>query len=361
MSSRPSYPMALIIATRPWSLPASLVPSLLAVAMVSDRITSYSNAAAAIIIVVSMHLASNLANTYWDYRKGTDTAATADDRALVDGTVSPNAVLGAAIALYALAGAVGAAYAAPIGSPVLVLGLIGGALGYCYTAGPVALKYVGMGDVTIFLEFGPLLMAGVAAVATQSPASMLDVPTALASFPIGLVTAAIVHANNARDVKADAAAGGVTLAMVLGTAWSVALYRAYLTLAFVTAGIAHLAAAASAVHMTPLQAVAVAQTWCSTLAVSGITTSGSKAPPPGVDAVLHATVATLLLFALTGPTAATLMSRFSRGELSELPQATAQFAAAFGVAFLVGLAPLRLAFRVIYALSVLFGTGEWDL
>lgn len=42
----------------------------------------------AFVVVVCFHLAANLFNTYYDYVSGTDTKDTADDRALVDSTVS---------------------------------------------------------------------------------------------------------------------------------------------------------------------------------------------------------------------------------------------------------------------------------
>ena len=48
--------VALVLATRPWSLPASLVPSLLAVALVRDRVTSAVDAVAPIVLVVAFHL-----------------------------------------------------------------------------------------------------------------------------------------------------------------------------------------------------------------------------------------------------------------------------------------------------------------
>lgn len=85
-------------------------------------------------------------NTWYDFRKGVDTAATSDDRALVDRAVTPRAVALTAAALYAVGAVIGAYYASVLGAPIAVLGLLGGALGFFYTADPLSLKFLGLGD-----------------------------------------------------------------------------------------------------------------------------------------------------------------------------------------------------------------------
>jgi 1,4-dihydroxy-2-naphthoate octaprenyltransferase len=83
-------------------------------------------------------------------------------------------------------------------------------LAFFYTADPIGLKYHALGDITIFLCFGPLLMECTSLLLTGS----LYAPLLIYSFPIGLLTEAILHANNARDIKADAAAGGKILSAI---------------------------------------------------------------------------------------------------------------------------------------------------
>ena len=51
----------------------------------------------AFVIIIFLHLAANLFNTYYDFSSGADTPAEADDRALVDNTVSPTFVWRAAV------------------------------------------------------------------------------------------------------------------------------------------------------------------------------------------------------------------------------------------------------------------------
>ena len=206
-----------------------------------------------------------------DWRTGLDTVASADDRTLVERLLSPKAVLSLALALYGASIAALLLCISRTGSVLLPLGMAGLLLGVGYTARfPWSLKGLGLGDVAVFLAFGPVLMAGVAlsvlepeAVAGACPTLKLDLPKQLhavdtimrsslspqqllhsarcavstvpalgpMSIGLGALTAAIVHANNARDVAADSAAGTVTLAARLGSAGSAAAYSCLLALA----------------------------------------------------------------------------------------------------------------------------------
>lgn len=108
----------------------------------------------------------------------------------------------------------GLVVALPIGVPLLTVSAAGVALALFYTADPLSLKYMGLGDICIFFAFGPLLMCGMSMAATASPTP--DALVVLMSIPMGLLTVAIVHANNTRDISSDRAAGAHTLAMSLG-------------------------------------------------------------------------------------------------------------------------------------------------
>ena len=103
---------------------------------------------------------------------------------------------------------------------VYVLGVL---LSVFYTANPIGLKYMALGDVTIFLCFGPLLMTATSILISGKVNTSL-LPYAL---PIGMLTEAILHANNTRDMKNDYKANLVTLAILLGPRGS---YLFYLTL-----------------------------------------------------------------------------------------------------------------------------------
>ncbi|CAN0540820.1 unnamed protein product, partial [Ectocarpus sp. 8 AP-2014] len=72
------------------------------------------------------------------------------------------------------------------------------------------LKYRGLGDITVFLLFGPMLMQ-VAAMLICGSVQHWVLPFGV---PAALLCEAILHANNMRDIEQDRSAGISTLATV---------------------------------------------------------------------------------------------------------------------------------------------------
>lgn len=80
-------------ALRPWSLSASLVPTLLgsAIAYRSFQDFNLLTFVTTIFTIISVHCAGNVVNTYFDYVKGIDNRKS-DDRTLVDHILSKDEV-----------------------------------------------------------------------------------------------------------------------------------------------------------------------------------------------------------------------------------------------------------------------------
>ena len=87
---------------------------------------------------------------------------------------------------------------------------------------PVPLKYRALGDVVIFLAYALLPTLGTCYVAT----GVVDWNVLWIALPVGLITVAILHANNTRDMRTDARAEIQTLAMKLGGKASMYVYCA---------------------------------------------------------------------------------------------------------------------------------------
>jgi 1,4-dihydroxy-2-naphthoate octaprenyltransferase len=123
-------------------------------------------------------------------------------------------VLGAGIGAL-VAGALIGFFLMAFGSwPILLLGLIGVPIAWAYTAPPLKLAYRGLGEVAVFFAMGPLMVLG-AYLVHRAPFEGL--PGALAaSLPVGCLVAAILHANNVRDLEDDRRVGKRTLATILG-------------------------------------------------------------------------------------------------------------------------------------------------
>ena len=237
-----------LISLRPWSFPASLGPVAVAGALLHRPLSNVTYApfqdnhgpdnsaviapvdnlfclayVCCFIVVLSFHASANLFNTYYDYINGNDTKQSADDRALVDSTILPSTVFYSAVGMLVTGGL--AATWLTFSCPALLYVVVLPAMLLCflYTANPCSLKRYALGDLTIFLMFGPLLMVGVSVAVTSSMGTMSSMSSfvlrkdiLLYSIPIGLCTVSILHANNARDIKDDQAAGLTTLAMKLG-------------------------------------------------------------------------------------------------------------------------------------------------
>jgi 1,4-dihydroxy-2-naphthoate octaprenyltransferase len=201
---------------RPFSLTASAVPVLVgsAVGWWSGR----GNAAAFLVALVGallLQVGTNMVNEVFDVARGVDTLATPRaSRTLVEGRLAPTAAYRAGLGCLLGGAAVGAwlAWGFRLGPAPFLLGLLGAAAGYAYTAPPLAYKYRALGTPLVFVLMGPLMVLGAAYV--QS--GRFTAGGLVASLPVGLLVAAILHGNELRDVAADRAAGTRTLPALLG-------------------------------------------------------------------------------------------------------------------------------------------------
>lgn len=222
------------LAMRPWSFTAAIVPIMVTAAVTGSDLSSI-NFVRALTMGITVQAGANLTNTYYDYKNKVDTKEMAEkgcgEKTLVDKIVTPGEVYILSIFFYILA--------VMCMLPSLSLSNIsndtvsyifgsGLALAFFYTATPLGLKYIAFGDITIFLCFGPLLMQCTSLMLT----GRINDSLWLYSIPVGALTEAILHANNARDIAADSSAGITTLATVLGFNASKVVFDVLLTSAY---------------------------------------------------------------------------------------------------------------------------------
>lgn len=230
-----------VLALRPWSLSASLMPTLLGSALAYKTAPEFSWLALllTVLTIVSVHGAGNLVNTYFDYVKGID-GRKSDDRTLVDHLLSQDEVVSLGALLYAAgcAGFIGLAALSPAKMEHLALVYFGGlSSSFLYTGG-IGLKYIALGDVLILIIFGPLSVL----FAFMAQTGRVEWACIYYAVPLALNTEAILHSNNTRDLESDRTAGIVTLAILIGLTASHVLYAALLFapyIMFVVAGVRH--------------------------------------------------------------------------------------------------------------------------
>jgi 1,4-dihydroxy-2-naphthoate octaprenyltransferase len=221
---------AWLLAARPKTLPAALSPVVVgsAVAYAEGRFDLLV-ALAAIAVALLLQIGANFANDVADFRSGADTEhRVGPTRVTQSGLLSPRQVEVATAVTLALAAIPGLYLVWQGGWVFAVAGLLAIGAAVAYTAGP-AYGYVGLGDIAVFLFFGPVAVTGTAYLMTQQ----LTTLSLLSSIPMGCLITAILVVNNLRDIETDRAAGKMTLAVRLGRGGARTEYVLLLVLSYV--------------------------------------------------------------------------------------------------------------------------------
>lgn len=214
MSDRPSTFRIWLLASRPKTLPAALVPVLVGSAFAAHAGAFHGGAATLCLgFALLVQIGTNFANDYFDYVQGADTAQRVGPaRAVASGWVTPATMRTAMALVLTLAFGVGLGLIHFGGWWLLPLGVLCIVCGIAYTGGPYPLGYHGLGDVFVFLFFG--LVAVGATFYVQ--AHTLTTEVMLAAAAVGALAANILVANNYRDRATDAVAGKRTLVVRFG-------------------------------------------------------------------------------------------------------------------------------------------------
>ncbi len=226
----PSRGHAWLLAARPKTLPAAVSPVIAgsALAAAHDAFTP-GPALAALLGALLLQIGSNFANDYFDHIKGTDTAdRIGPTRVTSSGLLSATAVRWGMGVVFAAAALVGLYLIWVGGWPILAIGVASILAALAYTGGPKPFGYIGLGDLFVFLFFGPVAVIGTYYV--QSLRFSLD--ALLVSLPVGALITAILVVNNLRDIETDRRAGKITLAVRLGRRGTQVEYLLLLALAY---------------------------------------------------------------------------------------------------------------------------------
>lgn len=207
-----------IMAVRPWSFPASAMPVAVTLAYLSwvGQEVDWVNGVWALLNIIVFHAAGNTWSDYFDFRHKVDTKESSSVPSLTQHIFEPAEIMRLSLLLLVVAIAGGVGLLCRTGLPLLYIGIGGLACTLLYPP----LKYHALGDAVIFVAYAFLPMLGTAYVAT----GVMDWSTMWIALPVGLITVAILHANNTRDMPTDRRAHIRTFAMALGGRISVYLY-----------------------------------------------------------------------------------------------------------------------------------------
>lgn len=221
------------LATRPWSFTMTAIS-----VGVGGAIAALAGAfdlwlfLLTLVGAVCVHGATNLINDYFDYKSGVDRPGAPTTlyrpHPLVEGLISPKGVLGVSLGLYGIAALIGLSLVLLTGPGLLWFILIGAIASFFYTASPIKYKYIALGELSVFLMWGPLMVGGTYFVQKSS----LSPEAILISLPFGLLVALVLLANNLRDIEYDGSVGIHTLGTLLGQRNTLYLYQGLIILAY---------------------------------------------------------------------------------------------------------------------------------
>lgn len=219
-----------ILASRPKTLLAAVVPVLIGTSIVSfETKVNFSAAIIALICAILIQIGTNFVNDLYDYLSGADTESRkGPTRALASGLITVNEMKLAIILVFTITFILGL-YLVYISTWItLLIGIMSIFAGIAYTAGPFPLAYNGLGDVFVFLFFGVVGTVGTYYV------QVVDIsPLVLwASIPVGALITNILVVNNYRDIDEDREVGKNTLAVKMGRKFTRYQYLIFMILSY---------------------------------------------------------------------------------------------------------------------------------
>lgn len=216
--------------TRPHTLTASFAPVFLGT-MIAIRDTSIDWILFSAMLIASLLIqaATNMFNEYYDFARGLDNEKSIGiGGAIVRNGVKPKTVLGLAFILYGIAGILGIYICMQTTWWLLLVGGIAMIIGYVYTGGPYPIAYTPFGELFSGLFMGFLIVI----IAFYIQTATITVDSILLAVPSTLLVAAIMMANNIRDIVGDEASGRKTLAILAGRPAAVNILLSFFVLSY---------------------------------------------------------------------------------------------------------------------------------
>jgi 1,4-dihydroxy-2-naphthoate polyprenyltransferase len=207
-----------LVLTRASVLPMTVTAAAIAglLAAFNDESVRWGLFALAAVGLVIAHVANNLMNDLFDLEVGADSdtypRALYAPHPVLSGTISRRGLLTAAVVVNALDLAILVVLFVARGWPMVAFALGGFLLSVAYTAPPLRLKKHGLGELTVLVVWGPLMVGGTYYAATgHLPGSVV-----VASLPYALLCTAVLMGKHIDKIPWDFFDGTHTLPVVLG-------------------------------------------------------------------------------------------------------------------------------------------------
>jgi 1,4-dihydroxy-2-naphthoate octaprenyltransferase len=211
---------AWILASRPKTLTAALVPVIMACALAYHAgCFRWFPAVVCMVFAALMQIASNLINDLYDYLKGSDRREDrlGPRRAVTEGWITVRAMRIGIIAVIVPACVAGCLLVGQAGLWLVVVGALCVVFAFLYTT---VLSYLGLGDVLVMVFFGLVPVCATYYIM----AGALPAEVVLCSLASGIVTDTLLTLNNYRDRDADRRSGKRTLIVTFGERFGLVFY-----------------------------------------------------------------------------------------------------------------------------------------
>ncbi len=236
----------ILLAARPKTLPAIIIPIWAAALIITRYTESYPQLGIQLnwyllsctaVAALAIQIACNLFNDAIDADKSADTAKRQGPlRITASGRMSSTSVKLIALTFLALACAASIPLIMVAGWPVIAIGIPSLFLAYGYTGGPFPLAYRGLGELFVLLFFGLIAVLGTLyiQIGWQPHFTVIYGAAIILGVQCGLLCCLLLEINNIRDRVEDASTGKRTLAVRIGDARARGLAIAFLLAPYLT-------------------------------------------------------------------------------------------------------------------------------
>ena len=202
-----------IQASRPKTLPVSMAPVIMAVAIASMYVKiNWLPAVICLIFAVMAQVLSNFVNDYADGVKGADNERLGPQRMVASGLISPQDMRRGIVVWSVLTFLLGCTLLYYGGWVLLPFGIVILLCAWAYSAGPFPLSRHALGDVAVVLFYGVAPVVLTFFIQTGA----VNWQIVIAGLAIGITADNLLIVNNYRDAEQDAENGKKTTVTVFG-------------------------------------------------------------------------------------------------------------------------------------------------